>query len=291
MSTSTRVARQSSGGRSRGRATNAAYILGQVVLVALFIFPLLWVLSLSLKTAPETLQSPPGLLPRSPQWGNYTHVLDTTPIGRYLLNSLVLVVASVAGALALGVPAAYALSRLVFPAQRSFSRGLLAAQLISPLIIAVPLYRLFVVLHLVNNYVGLVLVYIAIIAPFLTWFLKSYLDTVPVSLDEAALVDGCTRLTAMVRVVLPSAMPGIASAAILGAVTSWSQFAIPFILLDDRDLFPVSVGVVNLQATAGEITTQYLAAGSVLAVAPVVVLFVLLQRHIVGALTSGAVKG
>jgi len=291
MSTSTRVAGQSSGGRSRGRATNAAYILGQVVLVALFIFPLLWVLSLSLKTAPETLQSPPGLLPRSPQWGNYTHVLDTTPIGRYLLNSLVLVVASVVGALALGVPAAYALSRLVFPAQRSFSRGLLAAQLISPLIIAVPLYRLFVVLHLVNNYVGLVLVYIAIIAPFLTWFLKSYLDTVPVSLDEAALVDGCTRRTAMVRVVLPSAMPGIASAAILGAVTSWSQFAIPFILLDDRDLFPVSVGVVNLQATAGEITTQYLAAGSVLAVAPVVVLFVVLQRHIVGALTSGAVKG
>jgi multiple sugar transport system permease protein len=291
MSTAIRAARQSSGGRSRGRATNAAYVLGQVVLVALFIFPLLWVLSLSLKTAPETLQSPPGLLPRSPQWGSYTHVLDTTPIGRYLLNSLVLVVASVAGALALGVPAAYALSRLVFPARRSFSRGLLAAQLISPLIIAVPLYRLFVILHLVNNYVGLVLVYIAIIAPFLTWFLKSYLDTVPVSLDEAALVDGCTRRAAMVRVVLPSAMPGIASAAILGAVTSWSQFAIPFILLDDRDLFPVSVGVVNLQATAGEITTQYLAAGSILAVAPVVILFVVLQRHIVGALTSGAVKG
>jgi multiple sugar transport system permease protein len=291
MSRSTRRASSSSGGRSGGRATDAAYILGQAVLVLLFIFPLLWVLSLSLKTAPETLQSPPGLLPSSPQWGNYTHVLDTTPIGRYLLNSLILVVASVAGALALGVPTAYALSRLVFPARRSFTRGLLAAQLISPLIIAVPLYRLFVALHLVNNYLGLVLVYIAIIAPFLTWFLKSYLDTVPISLDEAALVDGCTRRSAMLRVVLPSAMPGIASAAILGAVTSWSQFAIPFILLDDRDLFPVSVGVVNLQATAGEITTQYLAAGSVLAVAPVVVLFVLLQRHIVGALTSGAVKG
>src|SRR5919112_271057 len=291
MSTSTSVAPRASAGRSRGRATNAAYILGQVVLVALFIFPLLWVLSLSLKTAPETLQSPPGLLPRSPQWGNYAHVLDTTPIGRYLINSLVLVVASVAGALALGVPAAYALSRLAFPARRSFSRGLLAAQLISPLIIAVPLYRLFVALHLVNNYLGLVLVYIAIIAPFLTWFIKSYLDTVPISLDEAALVDGCTRRTAMVRVVLPSAMPGIASAAILGAVTSWSQFALPFILLDDRDLFPVSVGVVNLQATAGEITPQYLAAGSVVAIAPVIVLFVILQRQIVGALTAGAVKG
>ena len=90
---------------------------------------------------------------------------------------------------------------------------------------------------------------------------------------------------------LPTAVPGIVSAGILASVTSWSQFVIPFILLDERDLFPVSVGVVNLQATAGEITTQYLAAGSVMAIAPVLVLFVVLQRCIVGALTSGAVKG
>lgn len=276
---------------ARSRMTDAAYIGGQVLLVVVFLFPLLWVLSLSLKTAPETLQSPPGLLPASPQWGNYATVLQTTPIGRYLLNSLLLVVVSVAGALAVSVPAAYALSRYVFRGRRTFSRGVLAAQLVSPLVIAVPAYRLFVTLGLVNNYVGLVLVYIAVIAPFLTWFLKSYIDTVPVSLDEAALMDGCSRWTAALRIVLPSAAPGIASAAILGGVTTWSQFALPFILLDDPDLFPVSVGVVNLQATAGEITTQFLAAGSVLAVAPVVVLFVLLQRHILGALTTGAVKG
>lgn len=273
------------------RTTNAGYYLAQVVLVVVFAFPLLWVLSLSLKSGPETLQSPPSLFPTSPQWGNYSQVLDTTPIGRYLLNSLVLVVGSVLAALVVAVPAAYALSRFVFPGRRSFSRALLAAQLISPLIIAVPLYRLFVAAGLVNNYVGLVLVYVAIIAPFLTWFLKSYLDTVPRALDDAAMTDGCTRLQALVRVVLPSARPGIASAAILGGVTSWSQFALPYILIDDRDLFPVSVGVVNLQATAGEITTQFLAAGSVLAVAPVVLLFIVLQRQIVGALTSGAVKG
>jgi multiple sugar transport system permease protein len=273
------------------RLTDAAYVAGQVVLVAVFVFPLLWVLSLSLKTGDETLQSPPRLLPTSPQWGNYTHVLDTTPIGHYLLNSLFLVAASVAGALAVGVPAAYALSRFVFRGSRTFSRGVLAAQLISPLIIAAPVYRLFVALHLVNSYLGLVLVYIAVIAPFLTWFLKGYFDTVPEILDEAAMVDGCSRPMALLRVVLPAARPGIASAAILGGVTSWSQFALPFILLDDAGLYPVSVGVVNLQATAGEVTTQYLAAGCVLAVAPVIVLFVVLQRHIVGALTSGAVKG
>ncbi len=271
--------------------TNAAYYAGQILLIVVFAFPLLWVLSLSLKTGAETLQSPPTLLPQDVQWGNYSRVLQTTPIGRYLVNSLLLVVASVAGALVVGIPAAYALSRFVFPRQRVFSRTLLAAQLISPLVIAVPLYRLFVSLHLVNNYLGLVLVYIAIMAPFLTWFMKSYFDTVPVALDEAGMIDGCSRLRAVIQLVLPTARPGVASAAILGGVTAWSQFAIPFILLDSRDLFPVSVGVVNLQATAGEITTQYVAAGSILAVAPVILLFVVLQRHIVGALTAGAVKG
>ena len=275
----------------QSRQGNIGYYLGQLLLIVVFAFPLLWILSLSLKSAPETLQSPPTLLPDQFLWSNYSHVLDTTPIGRYLLNSLLLVACTVAGTLLLGVPAAYALSRYVFKGRRSYTRGLLAAQLISPLIIAVPMYRAFASLNLINNFFGLLLVYIAVVAPFITWFLKSFFDTIPRELDEAAAIDGCTPLGGLVRVLLPTAVPGIVSAGILASVTSWSQFVIPFILLDERDLFPVSVGVVNLQATAGEITTQYLAAGSVMAIAPVLVLFVVLQRYIVGALTSGAVKG
>lgn len=275
----------------RSRLVDAAYYAGQALLIIVFAFPLLWVLSLSLKTGAETVQGTPALLPHDPQWSNYREVLAGTPIGRYLLNSLILVAASVLGTLAVGLPAAYALSRFVFRGRRAFSRGMLAAQLISPLVIVVPLYQLFVQLGLVNNYAGLILVYIAISAPFLTWFLKSYLDTVPSTLDEAAMVDGCSRWRAFYSVVLPAAKPGIASAAIISCVTVWSQFAIPYVLLDNQSLFPASVGIVNLQATAGEITTQYLAAGCVLAIAPVVVLFILLQRHIVGALTAGAVKG
>lgn len=270
---------------------NVGYYVGQAVLIVLFAFPLLWVLSLSLKTAAETLESPPSLLPTSWEWGNYAHVLETTPLGRYLLNSALIVVLTVVGTLVVGIPAAYALSRFVFPGYRAYRSGLLAAQLISPLIIAVPVYRIFVSVGLINNYAGLILVYIAIIAPFTTWFLKTFFDTIPRELDEAAAIDGCSRLRGLLTVVLPAARPGIASAAILAAVTAWSQFAIPFIFLDTTTLFPVSVGVVNLKATAGEITTQYLAAGSVMAIAPVILLFVVLQRHIVGALTAGAVKG
>ncbi len=270
---------------------NVGYYAAQLLLILLFAFPLLWVLSLSLKSAAETLESPPSLLPGSWLWSNYGHVLDTTPLGRYLVNSAIVVAFTVLLTLLLAVPAAYALSRFLFPGRRTYTRGLLAAQLISPLVIAVPVYRLFIALGLINNYLGLVLVYTAIVAPFITWFLKTYLDTLPRELDEAAAIDGCTPAGGMWRVVLPSARPGIVSAGILAGVTAWSQFAIPFILLDDQELFPVSVGVVNLKATAGEITTQYLAAGSVMAILPVVVIFAVLQRQIVGALTSGAVKG
>jgi multiple sugar transport system permease protein len=279
--------------RRGARATDGAYYAAMALLEAVFAFPLLWVASLSLKSGPETLRSPPGLLPETFRWENYAHVLRTTPIGDYLLNSLLLVAGSVCGALLLGLPAAYALSRygLRTRGRRAYSRGVLAAQLLSPLVVAVPAYRLFVATGAINNLAGLALVYVAVTAPFLTWFLKSYLDTVPVELDESARVDGCSRLRAVVLVVLPAARPGIASAAVLGGVTSWSQFVLPFILLDAPGLAPVSVGVVNLQATSGEITTQYLAAGSVLAVLPVIALFVLVQRHIVGALTAGAVKG
>ena len=163
----------------QSRQGNIGYYLGQLLLIVVFAFPLLWILSLSLKSAPETLQSPPTLLPDQFLWSNYSHVLDTTPIGRYLLNSLLLVACTVAGTLLLGVPAAYALSRYVFKGRRSYTRGLLAAQLISPLIIAVPMYRAFASLNLINNFFGLLLVYIAVVAPFITWFLKSFFDTIP----------------------------------------------------------------------------------------------------------------
>ncbi|MHA6803945.1 carbohydrate ABC transporter permease [Salinifilum ghardaiensis] len=292
-----RAARPTSAGAPRRRKPllwqNAGLYLAMAVTIAAFAFPLLWVLSLSLRTPREVVATPPPLIPSEPQWGNYGHVLATTQIGGYLLNSLTVVTGAVAGCLAVCVPAAYALSRMHFRGRRAFARAVLACQLISPLVLVVPLYQVFTAVGLINNYLGLVLVYVAVAAPFLTWFLRNYFDSVSAELDDAALVDGCSRPRALLSVVLPAAAPGIASAAIVVAVLSWSQFVVPFVLLDDSSMYPVSVGVVNLQDTAdgGAVTTQYLAAGSLLAVAPVVVLFVVLQRHIVGALTAGSLKG
>jgi multiple sugar transport system permease protein len=120
--------------------------------------------------------------------------------------------------------------------------------------------------------------------------LHGYFETIPRELDDAARVDGCSWLGAAVRVVFPAAAPGLASLAIILAVVSWGQFTIPYVLLSDRDLFPVSVGVINLHDTTGPQTLQYVAAGAVLGILPVAAVFIVLQRFILDGLTQGALK-
>ncbi len=250
-----------------------------------------WVLSLSLKTVPQLFATPPVLFPLDPQFQNYAYVFTSTSIVRYLLNSAFIVLLTVFFTLLVASLAAYGFSRFHFPYKKLALLAVLVFQMVSPVIIAIPLYRLFAGLGLLNSYATLILVYVAVVLPFTTWFLKGYFDTIPYQMDEAAIVDGATRWQILTRILLPVCAPGIATAGILAAVLSWSQFVVPFILLDDRNLYPISVGIVNLQSTADAITLHYLAAASVVAIAPVVVVFVLLQGYIVGALTSGAIKG
>jgi multiple sugar transport system permease protein len=256
-----------------------------------FVFPVFWVLSMSLKSVPELFATPPIWFSSDPQWGNYAFVLQNTPIVGYLVNSGIIVFFTVLITLAVAVCAAYGFSRFRFRLKKPSLMAILVFQMISPVVIAIPLYRFFVELGLLNNYASLIAVYVAAFLPFTTWFLKGYFDTIPYELDEAAIVDGCTRPQLLWKVLLPVSSPGLVSAGILVGVLSWSQFVIPFILLDDRAMYPVSVGLVNLQDTADAITLHYLSAASIIAIGPVIVVFVLMQRYIVSALTAGAVKG
>lgn len=280
-----------SGKKGRNRMTNALLYAGFVVVTLFFLFPIFWVFSMSLKSVPELFATPPIWFSTDPQFGNYAYVLSNLPIARYLLNSAIIVLITVAITLFVAVLAAYGFSRYSFRFKKPLLMAVLVFQMVSAVVIAIPLYRFFVGLGLLNNYASLTLVYAAAVLPFTTWFLKGYFDTIPRELDDAAVVDGCTRLQVLWRVLLPVCAPGIASAAIIAAVLSWSQFVVPFILLDDRTLYPISVGLVNLQSNTDAITLHYLSAASIIAIAPVLIIFVLLQRYIVGALTSGAVKG
>lgn len=273
------------------RMTRAVLYLAYAVIVVFFLFPIFWVLSMSLKTVPQLFATPPVWFPLDPQFENFTYVITNTPVVRYLLNSAFIVLLTVFFTLLIATLAAYGFSRFHFPYKKPALLAVLVFQMVSPVIIAIPMYRLFAGLGLLNSYVTLIMVYVAIVLPFTTWFLKGYFDTIPYEIDEAAIVDGATRWQVVARILVPICAPGIATAGILAFVLSWSQFVVPFILLDDRNLYPISVGIVNLQSTSDAITLHYLSAASIVAIAPVVIVFVLLQRYIVGALTSGAIKG
>jgi multiple sugar transport system permease protein len=256
-----------------------------------FAGPLLWIISLSIRNAGEVYVSDIHLLPREPTLRNYFAVFNNQLFPLYLWNGLKLAVAGALGAMLFATPAAYALSRFRFRNRNLIMIGLLAFQMISPLVIMVPLYRYMDRVQLTDSLIGAAIVYIAIAAPLFTWMLKGFLDGIPQSLEDAAMIDGCTRFGAFLRVVLPLCLPGLTSAFVLNAILGWSQFIIPFILISKPQSMPIAVGIFNFQGTYNQTSTQLLAAASVMSIVPAVVVFLVLQRFIVGALMGGAVKG
>ena len=269
-------------------------VLTYLVFIAALVFfggPLLWVLSLSIRTPQEVYITSLQLIPKTPTLENYTEVLYTAQFTVYLINSLKLAVAGSVGALLVSAPAAYAFSRLNFRGNNALLIGVLALQMISPLVIIIPLYRYFARLHLLDSLVSTSMVYIAILVPIATWMLKGFFDGIPPALDEAAMVDGCTRFGAFLRVILPLILPGLTSVFVLTAILAWGEFVVPYVLLSDPSKLPISIAILNLQGNYAANSTNVLAAGGVLAMLPAIATFVILQRFIVRALTSGAIKG
>jgi multiple sugar transport system permease protein len=264
---------------------------GLALIMLFFGLPLLWLISLSFRNAAEILVSTVNPVPKHPTLDNYTAVLKSAQFPRFLLNSAILSAIGACGAILVAAPAAYAFSRMNFHGRKLLLVGVLALQMISPLVLAFPLYRYFASLGLLNSLPATGLVYIAVLMPLATWMLKGFFDGIPKELDEAALIDGASRWRAFTRVVLPVALPGLTAVFVITALLAWAEFVIPFILLTGPSHLPISVGILNFQGTYATNATGILAAGSVIAVLPAILLFVALQRFIVGAFVAGALKG
>ena len=273
------------------RLADVGTYLAYAAICLFFAGPLLWLVSLSIRTGAEIYVSEIRLWPNAPTLENYRAALSNPLFITYLWNGLKLAIAGAVGAMLFATPAAYALSRFHFRNRNLAMIGLLAFQMISPLVIMVPLYRYMDRVGLTDSHFGAALIYIAIAAPLFTWMLKGFLDGIPQSLEDAAMIDGCTRFGAFMRVILPLSLPGLTSAFVLNAILGWSQFIIPFILLSRANLQPIAVGIFNFQGTTNQTSTQILAAASVLSIVPAVLVFLILQRFIIGALMAGAVKG
>lgn len=264
--------------------------LALAVILLFFALPLLWLLSLSVRTPAEILIAELRIVPHSPTLQNFVEVLRNQQFLGYLWNGAKLSIVGATVACVAAAPASYAFSRFQFRGKTQLLFVVLGFQMISPLVIMVPLYRYLQALGLTESHLGAALVYAAVAAPIATWTLKGSFDAIPRELEEAAMMDGCSRSQAFLRIVLPIGLPGLASTFILTAMLGWSQFIVPFILLSQPGMLPISVGIFNFLGAYTGSATQLVAAASVLSLLPAVVIFLILQNFVVGALTAGALK-
>ena len=266
------------------------YLAG-IVLAALFLLPLLWLVSLSLRTPAEVYLGAARFIPENPTLDNFRQILTDRAFGTYLWNAVKLCALGALGAVIVATPAAYAASRFRFRGKGPVMVGILMVQMISPLVVIIPLYRYLDRLGLLENHASVIAVYMAIGVPLSVWLIKVGFDTIPKALEEAAAIDGCTRFEILWRITLPLASPALASAFILNMIMGWSQFLVPFILLTRDGQLPIAVAIYNFAGSSSASTTQLLAAACLVAVLPALAAFLALQRLIVRAIMAGAVKG
>ncbi|BCH62085.1 sugar ABC transporter permease (plasmid) [Agrobacterium vitis] len=277
--------------RTSERLGDALSYLFMAITFAFFAWPLLWLLSLALRTRKEVFLGVTRFIPKAPTLDNFAMILSSDKFISYLWNALKLSCLSAAGCLIVALPAAYAFSRFQFKGKGAWMMALLSVQMISPLVIMVPLYRYMAAMGLLDSHFGTTMVYVALAVPVSTWILKGSIDGIPKTLDEAAMMDGCTRFGVFVSVILPLSTPGIASAFIIAVISGWSQFLVPFLLITKESLTPIGVGIFQYAGTQNDSSIQLLAAACLVSVVPAIIAFLSLQRLILGAMTAGAVKG
>jgi ABC-type glycerol-3-phosphate transport system permease component len=271
----------------RDRAYRAGLYMFLVLTVIVFIAPLVWLAIMSLRPQGQVLTN--SLLPSSLDWTNYPRVFQKVKLAEYLKNSLLLAGGTIAVTLPLGSLAAYGFARWSFRGKDLLLFVFIFALTVPGLVNLIAVYSLFSNVGLLNSYVGLILVYSAGALPVTTWLMRAYLQTVPVELEEAALIDGCTRVGALARVTLPVASPGLAAAALLVFVNVWHEFIVAQTLINRDALKVVSQGLFAMRE---QFSTDYtgLAAVAIVISVPVVLLFIVLQERFVAGLTAGAVK-
>ena len=256
---------------------------------ALTLYPVLWVLRTAFSPGQgySVALSP---VPAEPTLEQFAHILGDPGFGRHLANSLIVAAGTTLLGIFLATTAAYAFSRFRFPGRRAGLLGFLVSQMFPGVLMMIPLYVLLDRLGLLDALLGLILVYAVTAIPFCVWMLKGWFDTLPKDLEEAAIVDGASQALIFWRIVLPLSRPAIAVTALFSFMTAWNEFILAATFMNDEASFTLPV---VLQRHVGQYSTEWghFAAGAVLVSIPVVVLFYALQKHLVGGLTAGAVKG
>lgn len=270
-------------------------ILGICFLLFVVLFPVYWLVITSLKF-PEDVHTPnPTLFPDRLRFQNYVDIWKTVPLAKYFKNSLIIAFSSMFFATLVATFAGYALSKFRFKGRKTIGMTFLVTQMFPGILFLLPYYLIFILiknstgLSLIGTYPGLIITYTAFVTPFTIWVMRGYFDTIPIELEEAALIDGCNFFQAFIRIILPAAVPGIITVAMLSFMKSWNEVLFATVLTNS-DTRTLALGLYEFQQ---EFTTSWnlvMAAGVVIAI-PVLIFFTFLQKYLVSGFTSGAVKG
>ncbi|GAB7104393.1 carbohydrate ABC transporter permease [Streptomyces phaeofaciens JCM 4814] len=263
-------------------------ILGLLVFVVVG-FPVYWMLNTAFKPAKDAIDPDPSLLPTSVTFSNFGRALDIAdfwgPVGRSLIVSLAVVVIG----MIVGLLAALAISRFAFRGRKIVIVGILAVQMVPLVAMIIPVFLLLNDLNQYDRLSGLVITYLTFVLPFTVWTLRGFIVNIPKELEEAAMVDGCTRTGAFVRVVFPLLAPGMVATSVYAFIQAWNEYLYALMLLSQKNQ-TATVWLGNFTTKHG---TEYapMMAGATMMAVPIVVLFLLVQRKMAAGLTAGAVKG
>ena len=260
------------------------------VLLVWTLLPFYWMIATSLKADREIYGFEATLYPHRPTLGAYARLFKTTPFVKYVRNSTIIAVGNTLASLALACLGAYALARLRFPGRALIARGLVVTYLVPPALLFIPLFSVMSVLRLIDTHVGLILAYLSFSVPFSTWLLMGYFRSVPLELEEAALVDGCGRLGSLVRVILPMSLPALAVVTFFSFTQSWNEFLYANVFVNSVEVRTITTGL-TLFIVEDVFFWGPMMGAAFLSSLPPVLLYLVFQRWVVKGLTLGGVKG
>lgn len=261
-----------------------------MIVTMVTVFPFYWFLNTSLKEESSILKLPVRYIPSPFTAQNYRTMLAGIGFDRYFVNSLVVSGFTTLSVTVIAIMGGYAISRYKFKGKKTVFGLLLLTQMLPGVVILVPLFTIFNKLNLINNLMSLIIVNTTVNLPFCTIMISSFFSSVPPTLEEAAQIDGCSILKAVFKIVVPTILPGIIASGAFAFVNTWNEFVYSLNFINDSDMFTLPVGLSMMK---GEFTVNYggLAAGTVVALIPVLLIFCFIQKYLVQGLTAGAVKG
>ncbi|WP_324669529.1 carbohydrate ABC transporter permease [Geochorda subterranea] len=272
------------------RTADKLYTYASLGLVTVFVLlPFFWILSTSLKPESETFKFPVQWIPGKPTIAAYVEMWSHRPYGIYLLNSAFVALASMLIAVTVSSMSAYGLSRFRFRGSNWVLLAMMGTQMVPPMLLLISYFKVMSAAGLFDTLWALIITYTAYLLPFSVWIMKGYLDTIPVDLDEAALIDGCSPGNVFWRVILPVILPGIVATAIFSFLLAWNEFTFAYVLTSSDKRYTIGVGIAYLFGEYSVAWNELMAAGMVASLPPIL-LFFFASKYLISGLTAGALK-